>query len=69
MSISEAEETKRSKLADKVTRAGHQNTTLMVFMETIPNFTIAFEKDYNENFLEARVLFIVKDMMVSEFLT
>lgn len=59
---------KLSELANKVRGTGRGDSVFVILIKSILNLTVAFQKWYNDKFVAARVMEIVKDKMGSDFL-
>lgn len=67
MALTEAERINRRMLANKVVGIVRRDYLFVDFMKIMLNFAIAFDNEYKENFIIARTLDIVKDVIGSDF--
>lgn len=69
VAVSGAAEIELRKHANKVTGIMHRDFTFEDLMRPILNFSMSFEKAYNEKFVVARIVDTLKDMIDSDFPT
>lgn len=67
--LSEAEGIRTRKPANNLAGVVHHDMTVVDLVKSILNFAIAFEKEFNKNFVTTGILDIVRDMMCSIILT
>lgn len=69
MAISKAEESRLRRLANALTGILRFEITFLNLVKTVLNFTLAFEKEYDEKFIITRIADILKVMIGSGTLT
>lgn len=69
MTIIDAKGIKLGKLTNNISEIVHRGSTFVGLIMTIVNFSIAIEEEYNKKFVATRSVYILKNLIGSDFLT